>query len=265
MRILVCVKQVPNTAEIKIDPVTNALIREGVPSVVNPFDLYALELALRLREAQGGSVAVLSMGPAHAIEALRDCLAFGADEAYLVSDRKFGGSDTLATSRILADAIAFLQAGQEPFDLILCGKQAIDGDTAQVGPEIAERLGLPQVTNISDVFVEDQRLRTQRETEIGFQILQVDSPCLMTVTKIPYPNRFVQVDRWLTSRKADIPTLTSEQLMTDPSKVGFHGSPTRVKKTFVPNTKKEGVLIAGESAEESAEKLLSLLDARRAV
>ena len=141
MNILVCIKQVPDTTEIKIDPVTNTLIRDGVPSIVNPFDAYALEMALRLKDQQDATVIVMSMGPPQAKSALKECLAVGADKAYLVSDRAFGGSDTLATSYILSRAIRAVEEKTGKFDLIFCGKQAIDGDTAQVGPEIAEQLG----------------------------------------------------------------------------------------------------------------------------
>ena len=144
MNILVCIKQVPDTTEIKIDPVKHTLIREGVPSIVNPFDACALEMAVRLKEKEGGKVIVISMGPAQAKNALKECLAVGADQAFLVTDRAFGGSDTLATSYILSRAIAAVEAKTgEKFDLIFCGKQAIDGDTAQVGPQIAERLNAP--------------------------------------------------------------------------------------------------------------------------
>ena len=160
MRILVCVKQVPDTAEIKIDPVTNTLIRAGVPSIVNPFDACALEVAARIKDADPSTeITLLSMGPDQAKDALRECLAVGGDKAYLCSDRKFGGSDTLATSYILSRAIAAVEAKTgEKFDLIFCGKQAIDGDTAQVGPEIAEHMDLPHVTLATAVEMADGKL-----------------------------------------------------------------------------------------------------------
>jgi electron transfer flavoprotein alpha/beta subunit len=163
MNILVCIKQVPDTTEIKINPETNTLMREGVPSIVNTFDAYALELGVRLKEKHGGKVTVMSMGPDQAKAALKECLSVGADEAYLLSDRAFGGSDTLATSFILASFASHLEKEKGKFDLILCGKQAIDGDTGQVGPEMAEHLGLAQVTYAADIRVEDGKTLVKRE------------------------------------------------------------------------------------------------------
>lgn len=179
MNILVCVKQVPDTTEIKINYETNTLIREGVPSIVNPFDAYALEIAVRIKEKHGGTVTVLSMGPEQAKAALKECLSVGADNAYLLSDRAFGGSDTLATSYILSSAIKSL--GE--FDLILCGKQAIDGDTAQVGPEIAEHLGLPQVTYVLDADISEDKLSVKKETETGYEMIETSMPAVLTVVK----------------------------------------------------------------------------------
>ena len=210
LKILVCVKQVPDTTEIKIDPVTNTLIRNGVPSIVNPFDKNALEAALQLKDKYGAEVTVLSMGPGQAAEALRECYAMGADNMVLVSDRAFGGADTLATSYTLSAAIRAL--GE--FDLILCGKQAIDGDTAQVGPEIAEHLGIPQVTYAADMQANRMEVRT------------------------------------LTA--ADLPEL-------DPARLGLKGSPTKVKKTFVPPVHSTGVRVEGKDAGEQAGNLLKLL------
>ena len=163
MNILVCIKQVPDTTEIKIDPVTNTLIRSGVPSIVNPYDAYALEAAVRLKEEHGGCITVLSMGPEQAGAALRNCLAVGADKAFLLSDRAFSGSDTLATSFILSEAVHYLESKMGIFSLILCGRQAIDGDTAQVGPEIAEHLGLPQVTYALEAEAEGNTFRVLKE------------------------------------------------------------------------------------------------------
>lgn len=169
MNILVCVKQVPDTTEIKIDPVTNTLIRAGVPSIVNPFDAYALEVAVRLKESVGGKVTVVSMGPEQAKNALKECLAVGADQAYLVSGREFGGSDTLATSYVLSCAVRALEEKEgAPFDLIFCGKQAIDGDTGQVGPELAEHLDCAQITYASDAVLEDGKLKVKRESDEGY-------------------------------------------------------------------------------------------------
>ena len=166
--ILVCIKQVPDTTEIRIDPVKKTLIREGVPSIVNPFDAYALELAARIKDKEPGTkITLVSMGPPQAENALRECLAVGGDKAYLVSGREFGGSDTLATSYILSCAIKKLEELEGKFDIIFCGKQAIDGDTAQVGPEIAEHIGLPQVTYAIEAEAEEDRLVIKKEVEAG--------------------------------------------------------------------------------------------------
>ncbi|HEY3423876.1 MAG TPA: electron transfer flavoprotein subunit beta/FixA family protein, partial [Negativicutes bacterium] len=179
MEIVVCVKQVPDTTEVKIDPQTNTLIRQGVPSIVNPFDKNAVEAALQLREKHGGKVTIISMGPPQTKDALKECLAMGADEAILMSDRAFGGADTLATSHTLAAGIRKL--GQ--VDMIICGKQAIDGDTAQVGPEIAEHLNIPQVTYVAKVEVEGNVVRVEREQEDGYEIIETSTPVLLTVVK----------------------------------------------------------------------------------
>ncbi|MDE7034912.1 MAG: electron transfer flavoprotein subunit beta/FixA family protein, partial [Eubacteriales bacterium] len=184
MNILVCVKQVPDTTEIKIDPVKNTLIREGVPSIVNPFDGYALEAAARIRDKNPDTrIVVVSMGPEQAKNALKECLAIAADKAYLVSGREFGGSDTLATSYILSETIREIERREGPFDAIFCGKQAIDGDTAQVGPEIAEHLGYPQVTYGLEAELDGGALKIKKETEDGAEIVAVNMPCLVTFTK----------------------------------------------------------------------------------
>ena len=182
MKILVCVKQVPDTAEIKIDPVTNTLIRAGVPSIVNPFDACALEVAARIKDADPSTeITLLSMGPDQAKDALRECLAVGGDKAYLCSDRKFGGSDTLATSYILASAIQSIEEKEGKFDLILAGKQAIDGDTGQVGPEIAAHMGLAQVTYAAEVSVEGDDIIVKRESDKGYDMISVQKPAIVTV------------------------------------------------------------------------------------
>ena len=261
MNILVCVKQVPDTTEIRIDPVRNVLIREGVPSVLNPFDGYALEAAARIRDKDPDTrIVAMSMGPEQAKAALRDCLSIAADKAYLISGRGFGGSDTLATSYILSCAIRKLETLEGPFDAIFCGKQAIDGDTAQVGPEIAEHLGYPQIAYALEAEQTENSLRVRRETEGGFEILEAPMPCLVTFTKPSWPVRYPTIERKLAADQAEITVLSEADFPEiDPAKIGLRGSPTRVKKTFVPPQRKDGIRICEASAAESAAKLAALL------
>lgn len=257
MDILVCVKQVPDTTEIKINYETNTLIREGVPSIVNPFDAYALEVAVRLKEKHGGTVTVLSMGPDQAKAALKECLSVGADKAYLLSDRAFGGSDTLATSYILASAIHSLGK----FDLIMCGKQAIDGDTAQVGPEIAEHLDIPQVTYALDADVtEDGQVIVKKETETGYEMVETQIPALLTVVKTEFEPRMASVKAKIAANRKPIDVITSQDITIDLSRAGLKGSPTKVKKTYTPPMKGDSVVIKEETAKESVDKLISILD-----
>ena len=261
MNILVCVKQVPDTTEIKIDPVTNTLIRAGVPSIVNPFDGYALEAAARIKDKNPDSkIVVLSMGPEQAKAALKDCLAIAADKAYLVSDRAFGGSDTLATSYILSEAIKKVEEIEGKFDAIFCGKQAIDGDTAQVGPEIAEHLDYPQVTYGLEAEADGDTLKVRKEVEDGVEVIGIEMPCVVTFTKPAWDPRYPSVKRKMAANRAEIPTLTAADLSTiDLTQAGLKGSPTKVKKTFVPQKKTGGVKIKEASNDESARKLYQLL------
>ena len=261
MNILVCVKQVPDTTEIKIDPVTNTLIRAGVPSIVNPFDAYALEVAAKIKDANPGTViTIVSMGPEQAKEALKSCLAVGGDKAYLVSDRAFGGSDTLATSYILSTAIkAIEKTNGAAFDIIFCGKQAIDGDTAQVGPEIAEHLDYPQVTYAVEASVENGKIKVKKETEAGYEVLEMAGPAVVTVTKTAFDPRYPSIKSKMAANKAVIETLTSANLEIDLTKAGLKGSPTKVKKTFTPQLKKAGVRIQEETNADSAKKLAAML------
>ena len=248
MNILVCVKQVPDTTEIRIDPVTNTLIRAGVPSIVNPFDAYALEIAARIKDTTPGTkITLLSMGPPQAAAALKECLAVGGDQAWLVSDRAFGG------------AIDKLQETDGPFDLIFCGKQAIDGDTAQVGPEIAEHMDCPQITYGVEARVEGDQVLVKRETGEGYEILAAAMPCVITVTKPSFNPRFPTIKSKMAASRAVISTLTVEDLTVDRTRIGLKGSPTKVKKSFTPPRKQGGVTIAEESCEASAKKLFELL------
>lgn len=261
MNILVCVKQVPDTTEIKIDPVKNTLIREGVPSIVNPFDGYALEAAARIKDKDPDTkIVVLSMGPEQAKAALKECLSIAADKAYLVSDRAFGGSDTLATSYIIANTISKLEELEGKFDAIFCGKQAIDGDTAQVGPEIAEHLDLAQVTCGLEAAAEEGLLKVKKEVENGVEVIAVKTPCVVTFTKPSWEPRFPTIKRKMAANRAQIPTLTANDLPAiDLTRAGLRGSPTKVKKTFVPQKKTGGVKIQGTAADEAAKQLFGML------
>ena len=264
MEILVCVKQVPDTAEVKIDPVKHTVIRAGVPNIFNPFDQNALEAALQMKDADKDvKITLLSMGPDQAKDVLREGLAMGADDAYLLSDRKLGGSDTLATGYALAQAIKKIAAdkGIEQFDIILCGKQAIDGDTAQVGPQVAEDLDIPQVTYAWEVWpTEDGKsVRVKKELEDGFEILEMACPCAVTVTKPDYEPRFPTIKSKMAANKAKIPVLNAADCGLDVERSGLKGSPTKVKKSFTPPRKEGGLKIKEETPEESAKKLYDLL------
>ena len=261
MNILVCVKQVPDTTEIKIDPVKNTLIREGVPSIVNPFDGYALEAAARIKDANPDTkIVVLSMGPEQAKVALKECLAIAADKAYLVTDRAFGGSDTLATSYILSQAVKRVEELEGHFDLIFCGKQAIDGDTAQVGPEMAEHLGYSQITYGLEAELDGDKIKVKKEVEEGVQIITSTLPCVVTYTKPAWDPRHATIKRKMAANRAEIPNITAADLPEiDLTRAGLKGSPTKVKKTFVPPRKSGGVKIEEETGAESAKKLFSLM------
>lgn len=259
---LVCVKQVPDTTEIKIDPVRNTLIRDGVPSILNPFDGYALEAAARIKDKNPDSkIVVVTMGPMQAQTMLKECLSIAADKAYLVSGRAFGGSDTLATSYILSQAIREIEKTEGKFDIIFCGKQAIDGDTAQVGPEIAEHLGYPQVTYGLEAEMDKDLVRVKKETEEGAEIIGIQTPCVLTFTKPAWDPRYPTMKRKLAANRAEIPVISDADLTDiDTTRIGLKGSPTKVKKTFVPQKKTGGIMVDEETVEESAKKLFKLLN-----
>jgi len=251
MNIVVCIKQVPDTTEIKIDPVKNTLIRTGVPSIMNPFDKNALETGLQLKDRYGGKVTVISMGPPQAKAVLREALAMGADEAYLVTDRAFGGSDTYATSYILSQAIKMLGG----FDVILGGKQAIDGDTGQTAPSIAEHLGAVRLTYILDMEVEGDKVIARRQVEEGVEVIEASLPVLCTATKESNSIKGV-----LTSLRAEIGEITLASLPgSDTTKMGLKGSPTKVKATFTPKRNANCMNIEGSSPAETAGTLIDRL------
>ncbi len=261
MNVVVCVKQVPDTTEIKIDPVTNTLMREGVPSILNTFDTYALEAALRLKDADKSTkVTVISMGLPKAKDVLKEALSVGADEAFLVSDRPFGGADTLATSYTLTRTIQFLEERKgEKFDIIFCGKQAIDGDTAQVGPEIAEHMGYAQVTYATEVELENGKAIVRKDTDDGYCVLAAQLPCVISVTKAPYELRFATIKGKLKANRTEIETLTNEVLQIEPDRIGLKGSPTKVKKSFTPELKKAGIVLSGDDPGAMGTKLVGML------
>lgn len=263
MNIIVCVKQVPDTTEIKIDPVKKTLIRDGVPSILNTYDAYALEQALRLKDANPETkITCVSMGPPQAEKMLRDCLAVGADKAYLVTDRKFGGSDTLATSYILKTAIEKVEEFEGKADMIFCGKQAIDGDTAQVGPEIAEQLDIAQVTYGISIEVVDGKAHVTREVDTGNEIVETVLPALVTFTKT-FDLRYPTIKTKMKAKKAEIGQITYDDLegLIDDKKIGLKGSPTRVKKTFTPTIEKQGVILRDEESIDMVNKLVAALEA----
>lgn len=247
MNILVCAKQVPNTNEVKIDPVKGTLIREGVESILNPDDANALEEALKIKDQQKNvTVTVLSMGPPQADDMLRECLAMGADEAILVSDRAFGGADTWATSNTISAAIK--KAGS--FDIIFAGRQAIDGDTAQVGPQIAEKLGLPQVTYVQSFEIDGDTVTVQRQLEDGYEIIRVKTPVLLTTVKELNKPRYMNVKGIYDAFQKEIPVWGVNDIPVDKETIGLKASPTKVFRSFTPSPKGKGAMLEGTAREK---------------
>ncbi|MBP1744837.1 MAG: electron transfer flavoprotein subunit beta [Firmicutes bacterium] len=245
MKIVVCLKQVPDTTEVKIDPKTGTLIRDGVPSIINPDDKNALEEAL----AMGAEVTVISMGPPQAEKALREALAMGADRAILLSDRAFGGADTLATSHALAGAIRKLD-----YDMIFAGRQAIDGDTAQVGPEIAEHLGIPQVTYVEKVecFDEEGNVKVRRALEDGYEVISVKAPVLLTAIKELNKPRYMNMANISNCYSKEITLWNADDIGVDRALLGLAGSPTKVKKSGAKEAKGQGEIVI-KSYKEAAD------------
>ena len=259
MKIIVCIKQVPDTTNVRIDPETNTLIREGVESIINPFDEYALEEGIRLQEEYGGETSALSMGPPQVENALRDTLSMGMQNAYLVCDRAFAGADTLATGYTLAAGIRKLGGA----DIILMGRQAIDGDTGQVGPGVAENLGIPHITDIKKIeqVDEDGTLIVQRAVEDGYVRLKTRLPVVLTVVKEINEPRLPSLKTKMQARKKEIKIWSKDDLEVDTDRLGLNGSPTGVTKIFTPPQSNKGKLFSGEKGEAVAALIKELRQA----
>ncbi|MBU0961336.1 MAG: electron transfer flavoprotein subunit beta/FixA family protein [Proteobacteria bacterium] len=252
MKIIVCVKQVPDAKDVRLDPKTNTLAREGVQSIMNPYDQYALEEAVLLKEQLGGEVTVLSMGPPQAVDVLRQAISLGADHGVLVSDRAFAGADTWATSYTLAKAIHKIG----DFDLILCGKQAIDGDTAQVGPGLAIQLDIPFVTCIQKVReANESELVLERMMDDGYDVVAVSCPVLLTVVKDLNIPRIPSLKGKMKAKKAEFKILSAEDIGADSACIGLAGSPTQVVSVFPPPPRGERAVLTG-TVEEQIEQLV---------
>lgn len=279
MRIAVCLKQVPDTTEIKIDPVKNTLIRKGVPSIMNPFDRHALEMALQLKDAVGAEVIALSMGPSQARTILEEAYAMGVDEVYLVTDRKFGGSDTFATSYILSAAISHLG----PFDIILGGKQAIDGDTGQTISSLAQHMNCACVSQVFDLHVDRNETprnsgegvgvassetnlsaTVKRRTDEGIEVLEAQLPLVCTVMKESNKPRYASIQSTIDALAHEPQRIAFEdiRIYLDETKIGLKGSPTRVHKSFVPERCAEGVYIEGDVKEKAHGLIEQLMEAK---
>lgn len=247
MKIVACIKQVPDTAEVRINPETNTLIRDGVPSIINPYDLHALEAGIQIREQfPDTTLTVITMGPPQAEDALREAIAIGADEAVLLSDKAFAGSDTWATAYTLAKATQTIG-----FDIILCGKQAIDGDTAQVGPEMAEFLNIPHIGYVKKIEkIDSNQVVVQRLMEEGHDVVESSMPILLTVVKELNEPRLSSLKGKMRAKKAEIKKMTHEDIQADESMLGLNGSPTQVKNIFAPEVKKDRKMFSGSPDEQ---------------
>lgn len=259
LNILVCVKQVPDVNLVKIDPVTGSLIRKGVPAILNPLDANALEAAVQMKEQYGGRVTCITMGPDPAEEALRECLAAGADQAVLLSDRAFANADTLATSYVIASAAKQLGS----FDLIFCGKESLDGATGQMASQLAERFDAAQLSCTEEILALNEKEKTvtaRRELEKGMETAQAQLPCLLTVEKTKYHPRIPNLRSWKASRSAEILRYDSQTIPgLDPAQIGDPGSPTKVPRTYPPEAGTKGVMIDAGSLEQAAEQLAGII------
>lgn len=264
MKIIVCAKQVPDTNEVKIDPVKKTLIREGVPSILNPDDANAIEEALKLKDQDPSvHITVVTMGPPQAKDMLIECLAMGADEAVLASDRALGGSDTWATSNAIHAAIKKIG----DFDIIFGGRQAIDGDTAQVGPQIAEKLNIPQVTYVEEFKIDEDKktITVKRALEDGYEIIKVKTPCFLTCIKELNAPRYMNIGGIYDACKKEIPTWSAKDLGVTDKEVGLDASPTNVYRSFTPVPKGKGTMLEGEDEKDIAKKLVTNLKAKHVI
>ncbi len=256
MKIIVPVKQVPEVAEVKVDPNTGTLIRDGVPSILNPFDEYAVEAAIQLKEKYGGEVTIITMGPPQAKDALYKALAMGADRAIHLTDRAFAGADTWATAFTLAQQIKKME-----FDMVICGKQAIDGDTAQVGPELAELLGVPQICYVRHLEMDPdgKHLICHRETDEGYEVVKAKLPVLLTATKGLNQPRLPNVMGIMKAKKKPLEEVNAATLGVPVEQLGLSGSPTTVRKVFPPEKRKSGIKLEGVDPKEAAKQLVEFL------
>ena len=260
MKIVVCIKQVPDTTVIKINPVTGTLIRDGVPSIMNPDDKGGLEAALQLKDKYGAHVTVITMGPPQADLILREAYAMGADKAILLTGREFGGADTLATSHTIAAALKNLE-----YDLIIAGRQAIDGDTAQVGPQIAEKLDLPQVTYVEEFAISEdlKTVTVKRQLEDGYELIEVQNPCMLTTIKELNDPRYMNMAGIFGAK--DIKVWNAKDIEVDLTTVGLEASPTNVFRSFTPAPKGKGVMLEGDTDNEVAKNLLINLKGKHVI
>lgn len=259
LKILVCVKQVPDVDQMKMDPETGTLVRAGVPAILNPLDSNALSAAISVKEQWGGEITLVTMGPPNAEAVLRECLAVGADRAILVTDRAFGNADTLATSYSIVSAVNCV----DKFDLIFCGKETLDGATGQMGAQLAERFDAAQVTSanlIKNVDEASKKLTVERELETGIETLEVTMPCLFTMEKTHYSARIPNLKGKMRAKKAELITLTAEDIPgLDKNRIGDPGSPTKVPRMFPPVLPEPGVIIDEGSVEADVSRLMEII------
>ncbi len=264
MRIIVCIKQVPDTSEMKFDSESKTIIRDGVQNIVNPFDLYAIEEALRIKEKdpENTEIIAITMGPPAAEGALREVISMGVDKGYLISDRLFAASDTLATSYALSQAIKKIG----DYDLVLFGKQAIDGDTAQVGPGVAEFLGIPQITFIRKIEeLNKEKIIAERAVEDGYEIIETKLPSALTCIKELNEPRLPSLRGKMKAKKAEIPVWSAEDIQANPEQIGFKGSPTRVVKAFTPSMEKENIIFNDENQDKNIEELVNAMKNKKII